>query len=124
ELVVADERWPTAYLTGTVIRPAAFGDEPVRMQWIDSEAQWSTVAGATPDGRFRIGPLVAGTYQATVIGFRSKFGGLELGPYRVAAHEVLDVGRIVIDAPIVVELAPRVPAGHEIGPITARLLRG
>jgi hypothetical protein len=65
---------------------------------------------------------VPGTWRCTVIEFRSRLGGLELGPFRLEAGQELDVGTLAIPAPVVLELAPRLPSDQDIGMLTAELL--
>lgn len=123
ELVVPEDAWPSAYLSGRFLRPAGYEDEPVRVQLADESARWGTVFGAAPDGSFRVGPLAPGSYRGVLIGFRSKLSDFEIGPFRLAPHQELDVGSVAIPAPVIVELEPRSPPDHEITVFRARLLR-
>jgi protocatechuate 3,4-dioxygenase beta subunit len=122
QITIDDAAWPSAFLSGRFVRPPGYEDDAIRLQYREEATRWSAVSGAAPDGSFRLGPLVPGTWRGTVIGFRSRLGGLDLGPFELAAGQELDVGALPIPAPVVLELAPRVPPDHDIGMLTAELL--
>src|SRR5262249_41121135 len=63
------------------------------LPWV-SDARWQYFSGAVfaPDGRFRVGPLPAGTYRIGFFGLDPCFPPLDLGEVRLGPGEERDLG--------------------------------
>jgi hypothetical protein len=122
-IVVADTAWPSAYVSGRLLRPEGYEAEPVRLRLSRDTPIFGAPIGVGTDGSFRLGPLVPGTYRGGLVGGDTVFGALELGPLTLSPAQDLDLGTIPIPAPVLLRLELRLPPAHPVGALVARLRR-